>query len=320
MQGSSWYGTGTERKLLVALTGGTGGAKLIQGLNLEVSPESLVILCNTADDFVLHGLHISPDLDTVTYTLAGIGDTEKGWGIRDDTFVVLEWLGKYGGETWFKLGDRDLATHITRSRLLREGLTLSQVTERIRTALGVKAAIIPMSDDRVETRIMTEGGEISFQHFFVKGSWKDEVKGVLFKGIEESRPAPGLIESIQRADAVILCPSNPVTSIGPILAVPGVREALKETEAPVVAVSPIVEGAPVSGPAHKLMAAMGWEVSAFGVARAYQDFLDRILIAPEDSGLKGKIEGLGLEAVTTPIIMNSIDEKRHLARGLLSLL
>ncbi len=305
--------------MLVGLTGGTGGAKLIQGLSLEVSPEDLVVVCNTADDFVFHGLHISPDLDTVTYTLAGMGDTTKGWGIKDDTFAALEWLGRYGGETWFKLGDRDLATHITRSRLLSEGLSLSQVTERLRKSLGVKAVIIPMSDDRVETRIVTPKGEIPFQDYFVKERWAAEVKEISFAGVERSQPAPGVIDAIQEASAVIICPSNPATSIGPILAVPRIRAALKKTEAPVLAVSPIIQGAPVNGPAHKLMAAMGLEVSAFGVAKAYADFLDMILVAPEDRGLQERIKELGVRTVATSIHMHSLTDKRRLAREVLAL-
>lgn len=306
--------------MLVAFTGGTGGAKLIQGLSLETNPEDLVIVCNTADDFILHGLHISPDLDTITYTLAGLSDTTKGWGVKDDTFVALQWLGRYGGETWFKLGDRDLATHITRSHLLGEGLKLSQITERIRKALGVRSTIIPMSDDRVETKIVTPKSELSFQDYFVKEHWGDEVKKVSFAGVESSRPAPGVVDAIQEATAVILCPSNPATSIGPILAVPGVRAALKKTEAPVVAVSPIIKGAPVSGPAHKLMAAMGMEVSAFGVAKAYADFLDMILVASEDKNLEGRIEELGIKTAAIPIRMDSLADKRRLAREILSLL
>lgn len=305
--------------MFVVLTGGTGGAKLIQGLSLEVKPEDLVVVCNTADDFVLHGLYISPDLDTITYTLAGIGDTARGWGINDDTFVVLEWLGRYGGETWFKLGDRDLATHITRTQLLAEGLPLSQATERICKVLGVKAAVLPMSDDRVETRVVIPKGGISFQEFFVKRHWADEVKKVFYLGAEWSRPAPGAIAAIQKAAAVIVCPSNPVTSIAPILAVPGIRTALKETKASIVAVSPIIQGSPVSGPAHKLMAAMSLEVSAFGVAKAYSGFLDVIFIASEDSGLKGEIEALGVRTVPTSIRMNSLDDKRRLAREVLAL-
>ncbi len=305
--------------MLVLLTGGTGGAKLVQGFNLEASPEDLVIICNTADDFVFHGLHISPDLDTITYTMAGLSDAAKGWGIRDDTFVVLDWLGRFGGESWFKLGDRDLATHIMRSNLLREGLTLSQISERIRKRLGIESVILPMSDDRVETKIETPNGEMSFQEFFVRRRWADEVQRISFAGVERSRPAPGVLEVIEEASAVFLCPSNPITSIGPILAVPGIRGALKKTKARIIAVSPIVSGRPFSGPAHKFMAAMGIEVSAFGVAKAYSDFLSLILIAHEDSEFRGRIEGLGIQTVSTSILMDSLADRRRVARELLAL-
>jgi LPPG:FO 2-phospho-L-lactate transferase len=306
--------------MLVVLTGGTGGAKLIHGLSLEISPEELCIVCNTGDDFVLHGLHISPDLDTIAYTLGGVVDTEKGWGIQGDTFAALEGLEKYGGESWFKLGDRDLATHITRSRLLREGLTLAQVTERIGKSLGVKAALLPMSNDPVETKIQTPAGEISFQEYFVKRRWSVEVSGISYRGAAASRPAPGVLDPIRAARGVIVCPSNPVTSIGPILAVPGIREALRETKAAVLAVSPIIGGRPVSGPADRLMAAVGLEVSSFGVAKAYADFVDFFALAPEDKNWRTRIEALGVKTVEKTIRMNSLDDKRNLARELLALL
>ncbi len=305
--------------MLVALTGGTGGAKLIQGLSLETDSEELFVVCNTGDDFVTHGLHISPDLDTITYSLAGFGDTEKGWGIKGDTFAALEWLGKYGGETWFKLGDKDLATHVTRTRLLSEGQSLSQVAERVRKALGVKARVLPMSDDRVATRVVTPTGEISFQEYFVKRRWADEVSGVSYAGAEKSQPAPGVLEAIRDANAVIVCPSNPVTSIGPILAVPGIRSALKETRATVVGVSPIIGEAAITGPAHQLMRASGWEASALGVARAYGDILDVFVIANEDEILKAKIEELNVRAVATNIRMDDLAGKRRLAREVLAL-
>lgn len=306
--------------MLALLTGGTGGAKLVQGLSLELDPAGLTVICNTGDDFVLHGLHIAPDIDTITYTLAGLSDATRGWGIKDDTFVVLEWLGKYGGESWFKLGDKDLAVHITRTRLLAEGVSLSEITERIRRALGVQATILPMSDDRVETRIVTAGGELSFQEYFVKRHWADEVKKLFFAGAERSGPAPGVLDAIRTAEAVIICPSNPMTSIGPILAVPGIRRALVETKSPVVAVSPVVGGAAVSGPAHKLMAAAGYEVSAAGVAKAYGDFLDKIMVAPEDRDLQEDIEALGVQALVAPIRMDSFEDKRRVARDVLALI
>lgn len=306
--------------MLAVLTGGTGGAKLIQGLSLEVEPQDLVIICNTADDLILYGLHVSPDLDTITYSLAGLADEDKGWGIKGDTFAALEWMRKYGRETWFKLGDRDLATHLTRSALLREGLSLSQATSRIREALGVKASVLPMSDDRIETRIVTPRGEISFQEFFVRDRWSHEVERVYFAGVERSRPAPGVIEAIRGAAGIIVCPSNPMTSVGPILAVPGMRAALRELERPIVAVSPLIGGAAVSGPAAKLLASMGIEVSAFGVAKAYADFVDAILIAREDEGLQERIAELGVEPVATSILMHSAADKRRLAREVLALI
>ena len=236
------------------------------------------------------------------------------------SFVVLEWLERYGGEGWFKLGDRDLAAHITRSRLLAEGRSLSEVADRMRRALGVRAVILPMSDDRVETRIVTAAGEISFQDYFVKRHWRDEVKRVFFAGAEMSRPAPGLLAALGGATAVIVCPSNPVTSIGPILSVPGIRRALSEARYPVVAVSPIIQGSPVSGPARRLMVAAGYEASAAGVAEAYADFADAIVIAPEDGGLKGRIEALGMRTVASPIRMQSLADRRRVARELVETL
>ncbi|MGH7767533.1 MAG: 2-phospho-L-lactate transferase [Candidatus Binatia bacterium] len=306
--------------MLVVLTGGTGGAKLVQGLGLESDPEELFIVCNTGDDFVLHGLNISPDLDTIAYTLAGVADTAKGWGIEGDTFAALEWLEKYGGESWFKLGDRDLATHIARTRLFRDGLTLAQATERICKSLGVRAALVPMSNEKVATRIQTPAGEISFQEYFVKHHWSVEVTGVSYTGAEASRPAPGVIEAIRDANGVIVCPSNPVTSIGPILAVPGIHSALRETEAAVVAVSPIIGGAPVSGPADKLMACVGMDTSVFGVAIGYAGFVDLFALAPEDRNWRTRIEALGVKTVEKPIRMNDLDDKRRLARELLAIL
>ena len=305
--------------MIVLLTGGTGGAKLIQGLSLEVEPDRLFVVCNTADDCVVHGLHVSPDVDTVTYTLAGIADTAKGWGIQNETFTVLKWLGKFGEDTWFQLGDKDLATHITRSRLLSEGFSLTQLTEQICKAFCIRSAVVPMSDERVQTKIVTpKKGVVSFQEYFVRDGWADECEGISYEGAQASRPAPGVLESIQGATAVILCPSNPVTSIGPILAVPGIRDALRETRAPVVAVSPIVGGRPFSGPTHKFMASLGMEVSALGVAEAYQDFLDVLFIGPEDGELIPRIKDLGIKTKVTSIQLDSLPAKRQLARELLN--
>jgi LPPG:FO 2-phospho-L-lactate transferase len=303
--------------MVVVLTGGTGGAKLLQGLSLTVAPKDLTAICNTADDFYLHGLYIAPDIDTITYAFAGILDMRKGWGVNEDSFVVLEALGKLGGETWFKLGDRDLATHITRTRLMRAGLTLSQATRAISKALGVEAHIVPMSDEHVETTVATARGNLSFQEYFVKRRWQEEVHAVTYTGIENARAAPGILEAIQNATAIIVCPSNPVTSIGPILAVPEIRAALRQTPAPIIAVSPIIEGAAVSGPAHRLMSAVNLEPSACGVASAYADFIDTIFIAREDEILRPRIETLGLRAITGHIRMDSLEEKKLLAKTVL---
>jgi LPPG:FO 2-phospho-L-lactate transferase len=306
--------------MLTILTGGTGGAKLIEGLAAEIDFAALTIICNTADDCVFHGLHVSPDLDTITYTLAGIADSVKGWGIGDESFTVLEQLANLGESTWFKLGDKDFATHILRSRLLQEGFRLAHVTGEICRRLGVPAKILPMSDDRVATRVGTPDGEISFQEYFVRDGWSKPVTYIRLEGAEQSYPAPGVLEAILTASAVLVCPSNPVTSIGPILAVPGIRSALSETKARVIAVSPIIGDAAISGPAHKLMAAAGLEPSAFGVAKIYAEFLDTFIIAPEDERLISRIESLGVRTSVTDIMMPDLDGKKRLARAVVALL
>ncbi len=281
--------------MIVVLTGGTGGAKLIEGLAAVMNPADLTIVCNTGDDCIFHGLHISPDIDTIIYTLAGVNDVDKGWGIKNDTFITLEQLRRLGNDGWFNLGDKDLATHITRTRLLNEGRTLSEITAKIRRSLGVRSTIMPMSDERVETFVKTPAGEISFQEFFVKEHWAPEVLGVRFAGVIDSWPAPGVIEAIHAADTIVICPSNPVTSIGPILAVPGIRDALKIADAPVIGVSPLIGDSAISGPAHKLMIACGWQASALGVAKSYWDFLDLLLIDMADHQRAGEIERLEIQ-------------------------
>jgi LPPG:FO 2-phospho-L-lactate transferase len=306
--------------MILALTGGTGGAKLVQGLAAEIDPADLSIICNTADDAIFNGLHVSPDIDTIVYTLAGLNDEQKGWGLAGESFVALEQLRRLGEEVWFKLGDKDLAMHILRTQLLRQGITLSGVTQRIRTALDVKSQILPMSDDRIETRIVTSGGEISFQEYFVRERWAPEVKQVFFAGIDRSKPAPQVLQAIRNAAGIVICPSNPVTSIGPILSVPGVRQTLRESGRRIVGVSPIIARAAISGPAHTLMRANDLEPSVRGVAKGYADILDVLLVDPEDQPLYGDIEKLGVKPVSANIRMNSLADKRRLARDVLALL
>ena len=303
--------------MITALSGGVGAARFLTGLVKLVNEEDLRIIANTGDDIELFGLHISPDIDIVAYTLAGIVDEDKGWGIKGDTFHCLEMLKKHGADTWFNLGDRDLATHIYRTERLAKGFTLSQITDEICRALGLKVKILPMSNDKFETRIKIAEGSVHFEEYFVKRQAKDEVLGVEFAGATDAKPSPGVLEAILDAELVIVCPSNPVVSIGTILAVDGVRNALKRTSARVVAVSPIVAGAPIKGPADKLLRGLGLDVSAYGVAELYSDFLDAFVIDTKDEGEKNKIELLGLDVKVTNTIMKSLHDKVSLARTVL---
>jgi LPPG:FO 2-phospho-L-lactate transferase len=304
--------------MIVVLAGGVGAARFLEGLVQAAPPEEIVAVVNTGDDIALHGLQISPDVDIVTYTLAGIIEESQGWGVRGDTLNTQEMLATLGAETWFKLGDRDLATHIRRTELLRAGQTPTQIAESFRRALGVGVRILPMSDDPVATMIDTPDGRIHFQHYLVRRHAKDEVLGVVFEGVERARPAPGVLEAIRDAEAILLAPSNPVVSVGTILAVPGVRAALEATRAPVAAVSPIVGGAPIKGPATPLMRAMGMEVSALGVARAYQGLADALVIDEQDAALAGDIRALGMRVVVMDTIMRGPAEKRALAEAALA--
>ncbi len=303
--------------MITALAGGVGAAKLLLGLTKIMDPKDLTVIVNTGDDIELHGLHISPDLDIAAYTLAGIADDEKGWGIKEDTFHCLNALKTFSGEEWFNLGDRDLATHIYRTNLLRKGNTLSEVTAKISKALGVKTTILPMTDDRFETRIVTPVGTMHFEEYMVKRGAKDAVLGVEFSGAENAEPATGVIEAIKDAEKVIACPSNPIVSIGTILSVKGVREALKSTNARKVAVSPIIAGAPMKGPADSLLRGLGLEVSAFSVAKLYADFLDVFVLDVQDAGEKKRIEQLGIEVKLAHTLMRNIEDKVSLARKVL---
>jgi LPPG:FO 2-phospho-L-lactate transferase len=303
--------------LITALSGGVGAARFLTGLLRIVREDELSVVVNTGDDIELFGLHISPDLDIITYTIAGIVDEIKGWGIRGDTFRCLEMLKKFGEDTWFSLGDRDLATHLYRTGLLKQGSTLSQVTNEICDVLGLKSKILPMSNDLFETRIVTPNGSMHFEEYFVKRHFRDVVLSVEFVGASSAKPSPGVKDALLDAKVVVVCPSNPIVSIGTILSVAGVRDALKQTEARVVAVSPIVGGAPLKGPADKMMRALGLEVSAYGVAKLYSDFLDTMVIDIRDVAQKGKIEKLGLGVIVTNTIMKTLEDKVSLAKSVL---
>jgi LPPG:FO 2-phospho-L-lactate transferase len=299
---------------VVCLAGGVGAAKLLQGL-VEVIPQrNVTVIVNTGDDITLHGLHISPDPDIVMYTLAGIVDPAQGWGVKDDTFNCLQMLHRYSLATWFKLGDKDLATHILRSQLLKEGHSLTEVTHRLCTSLGVEMKLLPVTNDRITPQIITEKGKLHFEEYLVKREAKDKVLNVIFEGVSTASAAPGVIESIDEASGIIICPSNPIVSIGPILAVKKVRATLRKTKAKVVAISPIVGGATIKGPADKLMQGLGLEVSASSVAFLYRDFLDAFILDKVDEAEKAKIENLGIQAVVANTVMRSLEDKVALAR------
>jgi LPPG:FO 2-phospho-L-lactate transferase len=302
---------------VVALAGGTGAAKLLRGLATCVAPHDLTVIGNTGDDTEVWGLSISPDLDTVTYALAGMLDVERGWGLAGETFNCLAAMAAHGADTWFNLGDRDLATHLMRTRALRESRTLSTVTARLAADFGVAARILPMSDDPVRTVIRTPAGRLTFQEYFVREKALVEVVAVDYEGATSARPAPGVLEAIRAADVVVVCPSNPVTSVGPILAVPGIVDALSTTAAPVVGVSPIIGGAAVSGPAGALMRVRGLAVSPLGIAAAYAPWLRRLLIDPRDRAGVADLARAGVEADLADIVMTSRAHEAALARRVL---
>ncbi|MBI2525645.1 MAG: 2-phospho-L-lactate transferase [Candidatus Rokubacteria bacterium] len=299
------------------LAGGTGAAKLLRGLARLVDPADLTIIGNTGDDLRLWGLHISPDLDTVCYTLAGVVDPARGWGRRGETFHALEAMGRFGEPTWFSLGDRDLATHLHRTRLLAEGRTLTEATAAVAAMLGVAQRVLPMSDQPVRTRLLGPEGWLDFQEYFVRDKAQVAVSAVRYEGAASAVPAPGVVDAILEARAVIVCPSNPITSVGPILAVPGLARALGESRATVLAVSPLVGGEAVSGPAARLMAACGLPVSAVGLAGAYAPWLDTLIVDDRDAALAADLEAGGVGVVVTDTLMTSPEKETALARRLL---
>lgn len=305
---------------LVALAGGTGAAKLLRGLSRLVDSRDLTIIVNTGDDALIWGLHVSPDLDTICYALAGLIDPAKGWGLQDDTFHAREQMARYGEPKWFNLGDRDLATHLHRTRLLTEGGTLSEATRSVARSLGVAAAVLPMSDQPVRTRLLGPDGWLGFQEYFVRDRAQVEVRAVEYAGAETAAPAPGVLDAIRAARAVIVCPSNPVTSIGPILAVSGMVQALAESPAPTVAVSPIVGGDAVSGPAGRLMALRGLPVSPVGIASAYARWLDVLIFDERDKAELPELLRLGISPVTAATIMKTHYDEMALARRVLDVL
>jgi LPPG:FO 2-phospho-L-lactate transferase len=300
--------------MIVVLTGGTGGAKFVDGVRQVVPEEELTIIVNTGDDLMWWGLYVSPDIDSITYVLSGLLSEERGWGVKGDTFFCQQVMKQLGQPAWFNMGDRDLAMHIRRTQLLHEGKTLTEATAEIAGRLGVRSCVLPMSNARVETRVDTPIGELSFQEYFVQRWYQDPVNSVCFAGIETASPAPGVIDSIMSAGAVLIAPSNPVTSIGPILAVPGIKTALRQTHAPVVAVSPIVAGAAVSGPAGILMASQGLPVSVAGVAEAYEEFLDVLIMDDRDAPAAEQLRRSNLRAHCTNTIMKSATDRIELAR------
>jgi LPPG:FO 2-phospho-L-lactate transferase len=305
--------------MICVLSGGTGGAKFVDGLRQVMPAEDITLVVNTGDDLLWWGLYVSPDIDSITYVLSGMLSGERGWGVKGDTFLCLQAMGQLGEPTWFHTGDRDLAMHLLRSRLMAEGKTLSEATAVVGEKLGVKARVLPMSNSRVETRILTpNAGELSFEEYFVQRWYQDPVNSVRFAGASDAEPAPGVIDAITTADAVIIAPSNPVTSIGPILAVPGIREALQRARGKIAAVSPIVGNAPVAGPAGILMQAQGLPCSIAGVAQAYQEFLDILICDSRDARPAETLRQNGLRVQCTQTIMRSADDKAALAREVLS--
>ncbi|HEY4657811.1 MAG TPA: 2-phospho-L-lactate transferase [Candidatus Bathyarchaeia archaeon] len=298
---------------ITCLAGGVGAARFLDGLSRVYPPDRITVIVNTGDDLEYLGAYISPDIDILTYTLAGIVDEEKGWGIKGDTYRCMEQLERYSAETWFRVGDRDFATHLLRTAFLQQGFNLSEVTEKIRSALGVKVRILPMSNDRVATKIKTSAGLLEFQEYFVKRKFSDKVEDVTYEGANHAVPPEAVLSSLKTSEAIILCPSNPILSIGPILAIPGIREALGRARGKIVGISPIVGGKALKGPLDRVMADLGLEVSPYGVAKLYQGVLDGFVIDEVDKHLSPRIQRLGMKVVATRTVMNEPEAKTRLA-------
>lgn len=304
---------------VLALAGGVGGAKLALGLALLLDPGELVVCVNTGDDETFHGLHVSPDLDTIMYTLSGLSNEETGWGVGGDTFTALEMLGKFGSDIWFNLGDRDFATHIRRTQLLADGKTLSEVTDELNRSLGVTQLVVPMSDDSVKTVLVTDEGELPMQRYFVGRRAEPKIFEVRYLGADTATAAPGFQDALARAGMLVMCPSNPYLSLGPILAIPAVRKRIRAFPGKKVCVSPIVGGDAVNGPAGKIMAELGKEVSCVQVAREYLDICDVLVIDVQDEALAPQIQEMGITPLVTSTIMKTSQDKIALAKEILTL-
>ncbi len=317
--GNAGDGSGGRHDVkVVALAGGVGGAKLADGLYRVLPPDTLTVIGNTADDLELFGLHISPDLDTVMYTLAGLANPATGWGVVGDTFTTLGMLERYGEDAWFRLGDADFATHLRRTAGMRAGQRLTEVTASLTAPLGIRARLLPMCDERVATEIETPEGWRDFQDYFVRRRHEDRVTQVRFAGIEQARMTPETADALAAADFIIFCPSNPLVSVGPILAVPGLRDALVVSPAIKIAVSPIVGGKALKGPADRMLAERGIEVSAYGVATGYVGLLDAMMIDLLDTADAPRIEGLGMAVQAAQTVMHNDEDRQQLARAALA--
>jgi LPPG:FO 2-phospho-L-lactate transferase len=303
---------------VTALAGGVGAARMLAGIASVTGQGAITAVVNTGDDTVLHGLHISPDIDTVTYTLAGVSNTATGWGLAGETWSAMEALAGFDTSlAWFRLGDRDLATHLFRTGRLAEGAKLSQVTAEIARRFGLEATLLPMSDDRVETRVSLQDREVGFQEYFVRLGHSVPVTAVRFAGVQSASPAPQVLEALQSADLLVICPSNPVVSIGPVLAVPGIAEAVARRRHATVAVSPIIAGRALKGPADHMLAELGHEPSAAGVAKMWAPYAATIVVDNADAGLAGRIEALGVRCVVAPSVMAGPAEAAKLAETVL---
>ena len=297
------------------LSGGVGGAKLVLGLSRTINGDDLVVACNTGDDFDHLGLRICPDIDSVTYALSDLADELRGWGRKNETWKFISAIRDLGGPSWFNLGDMDLATHVLRTHLLKNGASLSEVTDKFAATLGITAKILPMSDDPIATIVRTKTEKISFQHYFVYEQCKREVTGFEFDGISHAKPQSQLIEILKNGvNAIIIAPSNPYVSIDPIISIPGFKDALRKTGAPIIAVCPIVGGQAIKGPAAKMMLELGKEVSALGIARHYQGLIDGLVLDKIDKGLTSEVKDLGIEPLVTDTIMTDLKTKVELAK------